>query len=56
MNFFAAIAAMPDLADNAPAQERDSLVRSAGVVGRTVDAVVRDTLGEVAHAGAEAAT
>lgn len=45
------------VAAEAPAQERDALVRSAGVVGRTVDAVVRDTLGEVAHAGgAETAT
>ena len=45
------------VADEAPPAERAALVRSAGVVGRTVDAVVRDTLGEVAHAGgAEAAT
>ena len=45
------------LADEAPDEQRDALVRSAGVVGRTVDAVLRDTLSEVAHAGgAEAAT
>jgi hypothetical protein len=45
------------LAEEAPAGERDALVRTAGVIGRTVDTVVRDTLGEVAHAGgADAAT
>ncbi len=49
--------ALRALAEEAPVAERDALVRSAGVLGRTVDSVVRDTLGEVAHAGgAEAAT
>lgn len=41
------------VAAEAPRDERDALVRSAGVLGRTVDAVIRDTLSEVAHATGE---
>jgi hypothetical protein len=37
------------IAEIAPAGEKDAVTRAAGVVGRTVDGVVRDTLGEIAH-------
>jgi hypothetical protein len=38
-------------AEQAPNDEdRNALVRAAGMVGRTADGVVRDTLAEVAHA------
>ncbi len=43
-------------AEDAPDEERTALLRAAGVVGRTVDGVIRDTLSDVAHgAGGEAA-
>jgi hypothetical protein len=40
-------------AAEAPETDRPVLLRAAGVVGRTVDGVVRGTLAEVAHAGGE---
>ena len=45
------------VAEAAPEAERDALTRAAGVLGRTADGVIRETLGEIAHeGGAEAAT
>lgn len=44
------------VAEQAPAEEQDAIVRAAGVIGRTMDGVLRDTLTDVAHAGGEAAT
>jgi hypothetical protein len=41
------------VAEQAPEAERDAIVRAAGVLGRTVDDVVRGTLADVAHAGGE---
>jgi hypothetical protein len=42
-----------DIAAQAPEQERNTLTRAAGVLGRTGDAVLRDALSEVIHAGGE---
>jgi hypothetical protein len=39
------------VAEDAPEAERDVVTRAAGVLGRTVDGVVRDTLAEIAHEG-----
>lgn len=41
------------LAEDAPEDERDAVNRAAGVVARTVDGVLRDTLAEVAHGAGE---
>jgi hypothetical protein len=41
------------VAEQAPVDDRDAITRAAGVVGRTVDGVIRDTLAEVAHAAGE---
>jgi hypothetical protein len=44
------------VAAQAPADEKDAIIRAAGVIGRTVDGVLRETLTDVAHAGGGAAT
>jgi hypothetical protein len=41
------------LADDAPEDDATALRRAAGVASRTVDAVVRDALAEVAHGAGE---
>jgi len=38
-----------ELAEQAPAESRDAVARTAGVVGRTLDGVLRDALAEIAH-------
>ena len=38
-----------ELAEQAPSETRDAVARTAGVVGRTVDGILRDALAEIAH-------
>jgi len=42
-------AVLRSLADDAPAEDGDALARAAGFVGRTMDGVLRDTVGQIAR-------